>query len=138
MRGRGRRERGGREGRREREKQERIKEEQGRKERYRAGERGGRKTERTGIEIYIVCIGASYKHDTDTRTSCADHNHLQLPVMYFLNRQKHLFDVYTSQTAACVCKEGQSRRKGESRESRTKREEGGRRKGGGRGERMGV
>ena len=66
MRGRGRRERGGREGRREREKQERIKEEQGRKERYRAGERGGRKTERTGIEIYIVHISASYRHDSDT------------------------------------------------------------------------
>ena len=45
-----------------------------------------------------------------TCTSCADHNHSLLPVMYFLNRQKHLFDVHTSNT--CIKEEGESERGG--------------------------
>ena len=48
----------------------------------------------------VVDTDITQRAESLTCTSCADHNHSLLPVMYFLNRQKHLFDVHTSQTPA--------------------------------------
>ena len=77
-----------------------------RKQREKKEENGDRDLHSASVlDTYIT-----QRAESLTCTSCADHNHSLLPVMYFLNRQKHLFDVHTSNT--CIKEEGESERGG--------------------------